>query len=104
MVLPAIESRYCGVILVSCGVSKSNVHRAANAINFAPLIGAAKLLVNGRYDEGCLLKTEAEPLFELFIGPNERLPYDGGHWPGSENLVQMVTPWLDETLGPVRRE
>jgi formylglycine-generating enzyme required for sulfatase activity/dienelactone hydrolase len=102
MVLPAIESRYGAVILLSCGISKSDVHRAANAINFAPLIGAPKLLVNGKYDEGFPLKTVAEPLFELLTGSKERLPYDGGHWPDPEDFVRMVTPWLDKTLGAAR--
>jgi hypothetical protein len=102
MVLPAIESRYRAVILLSCGVFKSNDHPAANAINFAPLIGAPKLLVNGKYDEGFPLKTVAEPLFELLTGSKERLPFDGGHWPDPEDFVRRVNPWLDKTLGAAR--
>jgi serine/threonine protein kinase/formylglycine-generating enzyme required for sulfatase activity len=103
MVLPAIESRYSAVILLSCGIHKSNEHPAANSINFAPLVSAPKLLINGEYDESVPLKTAAEPLFELLTKPKEKRTYPGGHWPGAEQFVRIINPWLDKTLGPVKR-
>jgi serine/threonine protein kinase/formylglycine-generating enzyme required for sulfatase activity/cephalosporin-C deacetylase-like acetyl esterase len=104
MVLPAIESRYRAVVLAEVFIANSVDHPAANAVNFAPLIQAPKLLVHGRYDEANPLKTMAEPLFNLITEPKKMVVYDGGHRPDSEYRVQVVNSWLDETLGPVKQK
>ena len=59
--------------------------------------------MHGRYDEGCRLKSETEPLIELLRGPKRVAYYDGGHIAPLEFMVPTVNSWLDETMGPVNR-
>ena len=88
------------------GVAKYDLQTLpeANPINFAPHIRAPKLMANGRYDEDTHLQTEAEPLYKLMREPKRLVLYAGGHVPPIEFLVTMLNSWLDETLGPVKRE
>ena len=103
--LPAIEARYRAVIL------HGNCLRSGNAqvlpeihpANLIPFIRAPKLLIHGRYDEGCRLKSETEPLFKLLRGPKRIALYEGGHIAPHEFLVPTINGWLDETMGPVKR-
>ena len=76
----------------------------ANPINFAPHIRATKLMAHGRYDEDTSLKTMAEPLYKLLREPKRLVVYEGSHIPPLEILVTTINGWLDETLGPVKRE
>jgi len=46
--------------------------------NLIPYIRAPKLFVHGRYDEGCRLKSETEPLITLLREPKRVGYYDGG--------------------------
>jgi hypothetical protein len=59
---------------------------------------------HGRYDEDVALKTEAEPLYKLLREPKRLVLYDGGHIPPLGFFVPIMCGWLDETLGPVKRE
>jgi cephalosporin-C deacetylase-like acetyl esterase len=104
LILPAIESRYGAVILLSAGISKSNEqdHILARPIDFVPLIQGPKLLVNGLYDEAAPLKTAAKPLYELLTGEKYMETYEGAHWPGEKGVVEPASKFLDETFGPVQ--
>ena len=106
LILAAVENRYRSVFLMGAGVRKSYDQwiPEARPVNFAPHIRAPKLMLHGRYDENLSLKTEAEPLFKLLPEPKRLVLYDGGHVPPFELLVTTMNSWLDETLGPVRRE
>lgn len=107
LILAAVENRYASVFLLGAGVSKSeaqSVIAEANPVNFASHIRAPKLIAHGRYDEDVSLKTEAEPLYKLLREPKRLVLYDGGHIPPIEFLVTTMNAWLDETLGPVKRE
>jgi len=107
LILAAVEDRYRSVFFQGAGYRKSYVPwiAEANPINFAPHIRAPKMLMHGRYDENLSLKTEAEPLFRVLPEPKRVVLYDGGHVPPSfELLVTTLNSWLDETLGPVKRE
>jgi serine/threonine protein kinase/formylglycine-generating enzyme required for sulfatase activity len=106
LILAAVENRYASVLLEGAGLRKSYVPwiAEANLINFASHIRATKLMVQGRYDEFLSLKTEAEPLYKLLPEPKRLVLYDGGHVPPFEFLVTTMNGWLDETLGPVKRE
>jgi len=106
LILAAVENRYASVLLEGAGLRKSYVPwiAEANPINFASHIRATKLIVHGRYDEVLSLKTEAEPLYKLLPQPKRLVPYAGGHVPPFEFLVTTMNGWLDETLGPVKRE
>jgi len=105
LILPAIEPRYRSVMLWGAGVRKGNAQwrPEASPINFAPLIRPPKLIVQGRYDETTPLRTEAEPLFRLLREPKRLRLFEGGHRPDFEFLIPAMNTWLDETLGPVRR-
>jgi len=106
LILAAVENRYASVLLLGAGLRKSYVPwiAEANPINFAPHVRATKLMIHGRYDEVLPLKTKAEPLYKLLPEPKRLVLYDGGHAPPFEFLVTTMNGWLDETLGPVKRE
>jgi hypothetical protein len=61
-------------------------------------------MLNGRYDEADPLKTEAEPLYKLLRQPKRLIVFEGGHIPGPQIFLPAMNAWLDETMGPVRRE
>src|SRR5215831_5759163 len=105
IVLPAVETRYRTVVLWGSGVETFQVETIpeANPINFAPHIRGPKLIIRGRYDENALWKTVGEPLYKLLREPKRLAVYEGGHHPPMEVLVPMTNGWLDEKLGPVKR-
>jgi hypothetical protein len=49
------------------------------------------------------LKTGAEPFYKLLGEPKRMILHDGGHIPPLEVSVPLINGWLDETLGPVKR-
>ena len=106
LILAAVENRYRSVFLMGAGVRKPYAEwiPEGRPQNFAAHIRAPKLMMHGRYDENLSLKTEAEPLFKLLPEPKRLVLYEGGHVPPLELLVTTLNSWLDETLGPVRRE
>jgi hypothetical protein len=61
-------------------------------------------MIHGRYDEANPLKFDAEPLYKLLRKPKHLEIYEGGHRPPLEILVPMMNSWLDEKLGPAKRE
>jgi eukaryotic-like serine/threonine-protein kinase len=106
LILAAVENRYASVVMRGAGLWKSYVPwiAEANPINFASHIRATKLMVHGRYDETLSLRTDAEPLYKLMPEPKRLVLYDGGHVAPFEFMVTTMNGWLDETLGPVKRE
>jgi pimeloyl-ACP methyl ester carboxylesterase len=106
LVLPAIESRYSAVMLLSAAIRKSHEqhHILARSIDFVPLIRKPTLLVHGRYDEANPLKSTAQPLYELLTGEKRMVTYEGAHWPDETGLVEPASTFLDDTFGPVRRD
>jgi serine/threonine protein kinase/formylglycine-generating enzyme required for sulfatase activity len=106
LILAAVEDRYAAVVLQGAGVlpeEMSNIPEA-NPINFASHIRGKVLMMHGRYDEDTPLKTQAEPLFKILHEPKRLVLYDGSHVPSIELFVTNMNAFLDETLGPVRRE
>ena len=104
--LVSIERRYRSVVMVGAGLltAWTNIIPECNGANFASFMTAPKLMIHGRYDEMVTLRTEAEPLFALLREPKELKLVDDGHIPPLEVTVPIVNRWLDETMGPVRRE
>ncbi|TVL96589.1 MAG: hypothetical protein CV087_23600 [Candidatus Brocadia sp. WS118] len=102
LISPAVESRYCSVVLLACGLKPSEALPEANAINFVPYFKAPTLLLNGRYDEALPAETSARPLFNLLPEPKKLALVDGGHVPPIEERVPIINEWLDKTLGPVK--
>ncbi|MGB5036773.1 MAG: bifunctional serine/threonine-protein kinase/formylglycine-generating enzyme family protein [Blastocatellia bacterium] len=104
--LVSIERRYRSVVMVGAGLltTWTNIIPECNGANFASFMTAPKLMIHGRYDEMVTLRTEAEPLFALLREPKELKLVDDGHIPPLEVTVPIVNRWLDETMGPVRRE
>jgi formylglycine-generating enzyme required for sulfatase activity len=104
--LPAVEPRYRAVIwLGAClRAGDAEVLPEIHPVNLIPYIRAPKLLVHGRYDEACRLKSETEPLVRLMSEPKRIAYYDGGHIAPPEFFVPTINNWLDETMGPVNRQ
>jgi len=104
VILGAVETRYKSIILIGSGLVPGFVPiAAASSANFASHIRAPKLMIQGRYDEDTPLRTRAEPLFKLLIEPKRLRLYEGGHVPTLDVVMKEAGPWLDETLGPVKR-
>ncbi len=101
----AVENRYRSIILVAGSLPASNPAwlPEITPANFAYHIIAPKLMLNGRYDEVFPLKTDIEPLYKFLREPKRQFLYDAGHSPPLEIIVPVVNSWLDETLGPVKR-
>ena len=76
----------------------------ANIVNFAPHIRGPILMLQGRYDEIFVWKTEGEPLYKLLSEPKRLILFDGGHAPPLELFATTIHRWSDETLGPVKKE
>jgi len=106
LILAAIDRRYASVFLAAAGITKSGTQSIAeaNIVNFAPHIRGPILILQGRYDEIFVWKTEAEPLYKLLSEPKRFILYDGGHAPPMELFAKTIDRWLDETLGPVKKE
>ncbi len=103
--LPAVEPRYRAVIwhgacLRAGSAPLPEVHPA----NLVPHIRAPKLFLHGRYDEGCRLTSETEPLVKLLREPRRLVYYEGGHIAPLELMVPTINNWLDETMGPVNHQ
>ena len=62
------------------------------------------MMLQGRYDEIFAWKTETEPLYKLLREPKRLILFDGGHAPPMELFAMTIDRWLDETLGPVKKE
>jgi pimeloyl-ACP methyl ester carboxylesterase len=106
LVTGALEQRYGCVFLIGAGImpDDARIIPEANTINFAPHINGPKLMLQGKFDEDTPLKTQSEPLFKLLREPKEMILFDGGHVPTPETTVPIATKFLDDNLGPVRRE
>jgi len=106
LILTSVDRRYAAVFLAATGIEKSNTRwiAEANIVNFAPHIRGPILMLQGRYDEIFARKTEAEPLYKLLSEPKRLILFDGGHAPPLELFATTIDRWLDETLGPVRKQ
>jgi eukaryotic-like serine/threonine-protein kinase len=106
LILAAVDRRYASVYFAASGIRNSDTRWIAEAdvINFAPHIRGPILLLQGRHDEVLAWKTEAEPLYKLFREPKRLILHDGSHAPTFELFATTTHQWLDETLGPVRKE
>jgi hypothetical protein len=93
-------------MLLSAGIGDraAQIHKGARPIDFVPLIQGPKLLVHGLYDEWSPLRTSAQPLYDLLMGPKQMKKYGGAHWPNPEELVKPVNDFLDDKFGAVTRK
>lgn len=104
LLLIGIETRYRAIVLMGAGRMFPNLIPEADAANYLPHVKPPKLWIHGRHDEAVYFKTEGEPLYKLLGEPKRLALLDGGHLPPQEVYVPLINSWLDETLGPVRRE
>jgi formylglycine-generating enzyme required for sulfatase activity len=104
MSLLGVETRYSAIILMGCGYPIPGLIPETDAVNFLPRAKPPKLWIHGRYDEIIPLKTTAEPFYKLLSEPKRMIAHDGGHIPQLEVSVPLINGWLDETLGPVKRD
>lgn len=102
--LPSVEPRYRAVVLYgNCLRVEDQVLPEISPVNLVPYMRAPKLILHGRYDEGCRLKSQAEPLHKLLREPKRLMLYEGGHILSQEFTVPAINNWLDEVMGPVSR-
>ena len=103
----AVDDRYRAVVLIGGGIDervKPTLPEADN-VNFAPHIDVPKLLLNGRNDEEHPWFTRALPLWNLLSEPKQLVLVNGaGHVPPLEARIPAINGFLNETLGPVRRD
>jgi formylglycine-generating enzyme required for sulfatase activity/class 3 adenylate cyclase/dienelactone hydrolase len=103
MIAAAVEPRYRTVVFVGAGLNGNwdAILPEANPTHFVPYVTGSKLLLSGRYDEILPYETRILPLYELLAEPKRLITFDGGHTPTFQQMVQELTAWLDESLGPV---
>jgi hypothetical protein len=106
LIQAAVERRYAAVFFVGSGLRQaySNWIAEANIINFASHIRGPIMLLHGKYDENLSLKREAEPLYKMLPEPKQMVTYEGGHVAPMELMVRTMNGFLDQTMGPVKRE
>jgi serine/threonine protein kinase/cephalosporin-C deacetylase-like acetyl esterase len=104
-ILPAVETRFKALILISPGLFLQKVLPEVDQLNFAPHVKAPVLMLNGRFDFLWPPRISQEPMFRLLGTPTEqkrRVVYDTGHYVPPAELVKESLNWLDKYLGPVR--
>ncbi|MGB8537001.1 MAG: protein kinase [Acidobacteriaceae bacterium] len=103
--LPAVETRFKALILLSPGFFLQERLPEVDQLNFAPHVKAPVLMLNGRYDFLWPPRISQEPMFRLLGTPTEqkrRVVYGTGHDVPRTELIRESLNWLDKYLGPVR--
>jgi serine/threonine protein kinase/dienelactone hydrolase len=103
--LPAVETRFKALILLSPGFFLQEQLPEVDQLNFAPHVKAPVLMLNGRYDFLWPPRISQEPMFRLLGTPTEhkrRVVYDTGHDVPRTEMIKESLNWLDKYLGSVR--
>jgi eukaryotic-like serine/threonine-protein kinase len=103
--LPALETRFKALILISPGFFLQERLPEVDQLNFAPHVKAPVLMLNGRYDFLWPPRISQEPMFRLLGTPTEhkrRVVYDTGHDVPRTEMINESLNWLDKYLGSVR--
>jgi serine/threonine protein kinase/formylglycine-generating enzyme required for sulfatase activity/dienelactone hydrolase len=103
--LPAVETRFRAIILLSPGFLLQELLPEVDQLNFAPHVKAPVLMLNGRYDFLWPPRISQEPMFRLLgtpTGQKRRVVYDTGHDVPRTEMIKESLNWLDKYLGPVR--
>jgi serine/threonine protein kinase/formylglycine-generating enzyme required for sulfatase activity len=103
--LPAVETRFKALILMSPGFYLQQQLPEVDQVNFAPHVKAPVLMLNGRFDFIWPPRISQEPMFRLLGTPTEhkrRVVYDTGHDVPRTEMIKESLNWLDKYLGPVR--
>ena len=101
-----VDSRFGAGVWLGGGVSSEVAwHPAAYPLNFAPLIDAPVLMINGYRDSIFPYETTQKPLFNA-IGATvkDHLVLEGGHsvaWKFKDKYNNTMNEWFDLHLGPV---
>jgi serine/threonine protein kinase len=103
--LPAVETRFKALILISPGFFLQERLPEVDQLNFAPHVKAPVLMLNGRYDFLWPPRISQEPMFRLLGTPTEhkrRVVYDTGHDVPRPEMIKESLNWLDKYLGSVK--
>jgi serine/threonine protein kinase/dienelactone hydrolase len=103
--LPAVETRFKALILLSPGFFLQERLPEVDQLNFAPHVKAPVLMLNGRYDFLWPPRISQEPMFRLLGTPTEhkrRVVYDTGHDVPRPEMIKESLNWLDKYLGSVK--
>ena len=103
--LPAVETRFKALILLSPGFFLQQQLPEVDQVNFAPHVKAPVLMLNGRFDFIWPPRISQEPMFRLLGTPTEhkrRVVYDAGHDVPRTEMIRESLNWLDKYLGPVK--
>ena len=103
--LPAVETRFKALILLSPGFFLQDRLPEVDQLNFAPHVKAPVLMLNGRYDFLWPPRISQEPMFRLLGTSTEhkrRVVYDTGHDVPRTEMIKESLNWLDKYLGPVK--
>ncbi|MCX6616797.1 MAG: hypothetical protein NTZ98_11970 [Acidobacteria bacterium] len=104
-ILPGLEPRFKGSVLVVGGLFQQGTLPEAEQINFAPRMKTPVLMLNGRYDYVFPVEGSQLPMFRLFGTPQKdkrHLLFETGHSIPRNELIKETLNWLDRYLGPVK--
>ena len=106
-VVLAIEPRFRTAVLNVAGIGAPPRRPEEDAVNFLPRISIPVLVLSGRFDSVFPLETSQKPFMRLLGTPAEhkkQILFDGGHFLPRTEMMAESLKWLDEYLGPVRRQ
>jgi len=101
--MAALDSRLRSIVLLEAGIAAEKLFPGTNVIDFAPRVKQPVLMINGTYDMAWAGYKELYDLLGTPLANKKLLEFKTGHAVGDrrEEMVQAVTAWLDQYLGPV---
>ena len=106
-IIPAVEKRLNGSILLVAGLQFQKTFPEVEAVNYLPRINIPVLMLNGKYDFFFPYESAQIPFYKLLGTPDKdkkMFVYDGGHSVPYTELVKEVLNWLDDYFGKVQHK
>ena len=103
-IIPAVEKRIRGVILLVAGLQFQRTLPEVEAVNYLPRITQPVIMLNGRYDFFFPYESAQLPFYKLLGTPEKdkrMFVHDGGHTFPKTEQAKEVLKWLDQYFGKV---
>jgi len=105
-IIPAVEERFGASVLVAAGLLGQGRPEVSD-LTYVTRVRTPTLILSGEYDESFPPETSSQPMLDLIATPpgDKRLMlYETDHIPPRTEYIKETLAWLDEYLGPVRRQ
>jgi dienelactone hydrolase len=105
-IIPAVEQRFGASVLVAAGLLGQGRPEVSD-LTYVSRIRTPTLMLNGKYDVYFPPETSSQPMLDMLATPPEDkrlILYETDHIPPRTEYIKETLAWLDEYLGPVRRQ